>query len=183
MTSSAVEVEGWLKDHLPGETALGVDIEWKPSFNQAKPNKAALLQLATPRSVLLYQLRHLHKAPQQNSLKDVLLNHQILKVGVGVKDDLLRLQSDYGLHFAGYRDIGTTTKRLRPGLVRTGLASIFESYFGVDIPKPKDIQMSNWEATVLNSSQIQVSIIPTCYTHLDSCLVCSMQLGTRSWRD
>jgi hypothetical protein len=35
-----------------------------------------------------------------------MLNKRILKVGVGVYDDLMRVKEDYGVPFRGYLDIG-----------------------------------------------------------------------------
>ena len=106
VTRSSSEVDAWVATHVHSAKApfLGFDIEWRPSFHAGRrPPKAATVQLATPTAALIVQLPHLDKVPA--GLQETLGGDHVTKVGVGVKEDLKRLQKDYNLSFSGFADI------------------------------------------------------------------------------
>jgi hypothetical protein len=80
----------------------------------------------------------------------------VLKVGVGILDDLKKLRKDFNVPYKQYVDIGTAAKRSRnnSGLRKFGLAGLTKQYFNVNLVKPKSISMSNWETYTLSDEQI-----------------------------
>eukprot|EP00602_Paraphysomonas_sp_CaronLab_P009635 CAMPEP_0185022238 /NCGR_PEP_ID=MMETSP1103-20130426/4958_1 /TAXON_ID=36769 /ORGANISM="Paraphysomonas bandaiensis, Strain Caron Lab Isolate" /LENGTH=336 /DNA_ID=CAMNT_0027554221 /DNA_START=215 /DNA_END=1225 /DNA_ORIENTATION=- len=131
---------------------VGFDIEWRPSFRKNIINKVALVQLSTDSSVLLVQTRRFGHFP--TALKHALGREGVVKVGVGILDDLMKLNSDCGVPIGEFLDVGAVVKRI-DNLDKTGLKHIMKHYFNVDTTKPKRVQMSNWEMAILTSAQIK----------------------------
>ena len=106
VSSSPSEVDAWITTHINSAKApfVGFDIEWRPSFRAGMSQpKAATVQLATSTAALIVQMSHMNNASA--GLKETLGSDHVTKVGVGVKEDLKRLQKDYNLCFSGFADI------------------------------------------------------------------------------
>lgn len=127
---------------------LGFDTETRPSFRKGVVNPTALLQLATADKVFLIQLRHLpFSAPQAA----ILSNPQIVKVGVGIGEDLAALGRTYPFLPAGHLDLGKVAAL--NGLPNHGLRTLAASLFGWRISKGS--QCSNWNLAQLSRRQIE----------------------------
>ena len=158
------------------EPAIGLDIEWRPTFVAGQPrNKVALLQLSSMTRCMLIPLRHIKSLPP--SLASLLASPRVYKVGCGVVDDARKLLEDYGLTCTPTLEIGDAAVRLqqrgeeedaagggaaaaalrfpalpegdvvRPGLKNLALAC------GYELSKPKKVTRSNWEAPRLTPQQ------------------------------
>lgn len=105
-------------------TVLGFDIEWRPNFARGGgQNKVALVQLATAESALLIQMKFAgsgkgdHVPPDVAkkrmiaTLTRVLNSDHIVKVGVGIAEDLVKLERDFGVSFRNFVDLGLASKR------------------------------------------------------------------------
>lgn len=164
VTNDGLQAMEWVRKHLKegkGNRAVGFDVEWRPSFKAKEYNKVALVQLATDTEVLLLQLSHsCDPIASHEALRPVLSSKDIIKVGVGVALDLKRLSADYNFDtFDGYCDVGAVARRVMGtgglGGNTLGLASAYAQCFGVEVPKVRAVQMSNWEAVKLSQAQIQ----------------------------
>lgn len=163
-TNDPVEAEAWLHNnviHLD-TTALGFDIEWKPQFIKkklgGKENKTAVLQLSTRRSVLVLHVMHLKTLPRH--LAEILANQNIIKVGCGIRPDVIKLLKDTGLQCKGAMDLVDLASKSgytkQHGL---GLKNLAKNVLGMEMVKPKIVQLSNWEILPLGNSQIHYAAL------------------------
>lgn len=165
VTSDSKIVRNWINNQLlcGGDTSnlsipVGFDIEWKSVFSKAgTQNLASIVQLSTPRSCLIVQINHLvyHDRTIAEEMKNVLQSDDIIKVGVGVREDLDRLKTDYNISYGAYVDIGKITSS-KLGLKSTSLESLSTHYFNINAVtwKSREIQLSNWENVNLTHLQI-----------------------------
>lgn len=93
-----------LYDSIFKAKAVGVDVEWQPTFG-SQTARAALLQIATHDNIFLidmYSLREIEKITLdqcRHLMKQVFENPHILKLGFGMKEDLQVLSRSFlGLH-------------------------------------------------------------------------------------
>lgn len=146
------------------ESAVGLDIEWRPTFVAGRaPNPVALLQLSTRSRVVLIPVHHLRK-PLPPSLAMLLSSPTVWKLGCGVGEDATKLLRDCGLSCSPTLEVGDVAlrlqheervafphlpedERLRPGLRGLALAC------GYDLEKPKRLSRSNWEKRPLTPEQ------------------------------
>lgn len=126
---------------------LGFDTETKPTFKKGKLNAPALIQIATARTVYLTQLGWL---PFGNLQAGILSDPAILKVGVGIEDDMRALQKVSAFEPAGIVDLGKMAKN--GNLPSQGLRTLAASLFGWRISKGS--QCSNWSVRQLSPRQI-----------------------------
>ncbi|CAN8025827.1 unnamed protein product [Ixodes persulcatus] len=139
---------------------LGLDSEW--TTVQGHRHRVALLQLAPNAnfSVLLRLCQFTEEASTvtlPESLRDILKDVKIIKVGVGVIDDARKLFQDYGIDVWGCLDLRHALGCL-PELghfPEMGLRSLSESLLGVSPDKSWRLRCSNWEADVLTEKQIR----------------------------
>ena len=136
----------WIEDHVPSKCHIGFDVEWKPSHRRGTmntirlyslnfvksiltghENKISLLQYATDNAAMIYQTSKFATMPA--TLVHTLQSEDIVKVGVGVYYDLLKVQRDIGVPTNGFLDIGLALQRAR-GLRRHGLSYSFQHCFG-----------------------------------------------------
>jgi ribonuclease D len=116
---------------------LGLDLEWVDN------GKVALMQLALPDgSCILIRLPFLTAIPDQ--LQDLLKRPDIIKLGVGIKQDCDRLYKDYGINCNSWVDIRYIVHSKRPGLKSLGMGSIAKQVLNITIDKDATIRRSNW---------------------------------------
>jgi hypothetical protein len=81
--------------------ALGFDVEWKPSVYKGSTSKVSVIQISTSKSALILQTNALLNSKKSlnsvQTLQTILSSTRILKVGVGIVDDLKKLHFDYGM--------------------------------------------------------------------------------------
>lgn len=148
---------------LLSEPAIGVDIEWRPTFVAGKPpNPVALLQLSSLHHCVLLPIKHLRALPP--SLGQLLSSPRIWKLGCGIEEDAKKILADLGLPCSPVLEIGdvacmlqledgvafpslATGEEVKPGLRALCLAC------GYDLQKPKKLSRSNWEARGLTQQQ------------------------------
>jgi hypothetical protein len=161
-TSDAEVCERWVAEHAPSSPpVVGFDIEWRPTFRAGAPcRRTALLQLAAGSSVLCCQLSHMPRVP--HALQTLLANPEVVKAGVGILDDCVKLQADWGCEVRGRVDVGEVWKVSR-GMARLGngggLKALCEVLLGVSLAKPKSVSMSNWEQAPLTERQLQYAAL------------------------
>jgi len=131
---------------------LGFDTESKPTFVKGKTNinGIALLQLSTDKKAFLFRL---NKFEMTESLKKLLENPNILKVGSATHGDIpiiAKLYKKGDFHPKGFVDIQIVGKK--HGIETVGLAKLTAILLNFRISKRQ--QLSNWEANELTDAQI-----------------------------
>eukprot|EP01084_Bolivina_argentea_P088095 159050_1 len=76
---------------------LGIDCEW------VSKQKISLLQIANSKLIILIRLHKLNTIPGE--LISIMSNNKILKCGIGIYNDVKRLQNDYNIHTYGCIDM------------------------------------------------------------------------------
>ena len=142
-------LEDW-KQALPdlrADGVLGFDTETRPTFRKGKVNAPSLIQLATERAVYLVQLAWLPFGPH---LAEILADPNIIKAGVGIRDDMRELSRLHDFEPAGLVDLGNAARAHK--LPSQGLRTLAANLFGWRISKGS--QCSNWSLMELSQRQI-----------------------------
>ena len=117
----------------------------------AAPRKAATVQLAAARSVLVLQLSEMRGFPA--ALAALLEDATLPKLGVGISNDGLKLRRDYGVRCAGLVDLSPLAGRaLADGARPWNLADLCERVLSRRLPK--ELRLSDWEASPLSPEQL-----------------------------
>jgi ribonuclease D len=135
------------QDEIRQESVLGFDTETKPSFRKGESHPPCLVQVATARTVFLFQLRRPHVLP---IIAELLGEPRSTKVGVAMADDLRPLKQLFAFTENNLLDLGVVARRR--GFSQTGLRNLAGIFLGIRIPK--GIKTSNWAASDLSAAQI-----------------------------
>ena len=121
--------------------------ETKPSFKKGDVFKTALLQLSTENDAYLIRL---HSITQFQTIKNVLENNQVVKVGVAIRDDLKELQKVFPFTPQNFVELQEIAKL--KGLQNFGLKGMTAEVLQANLSKRA--KTSNWEASTLTDQQI-----------------------------
>lgn len=167
---------------LLDEPAIGIDIEWRPTYVAGRPpNPVALLQLSSHSRCVLVPVRHL-RGRLPPVVAQLLASPSVWKVGCGVAEDARKIQTDCGMVCQPTLEIGEVATRLqsREGLVfpslpadeavRPGLRGLALAC-GFDLQKPKRVSRSNWELRPLTAEQQRYAALDAyCGVWIAKCL-------------
>lgn len=131
---------------LKKATRIGIDTETRPSFSPKVRYEVSLLQLATEDEVFLFRL---NKTGLTRSLKGLLEDPKILKVGLSLKDDLVGLKRLSKYQAASCVELQKLIGAY--GIRELGLQKIYAILFSERMSKKQ--RMSNWEAEELTPEQ------------------------------
>ena len=112
------------------EQILGFDTETRPAFRKGRVNNPSLIQLATERNVWLIQLAWL---PFGEDMAAVLADADIIKAGVGIRNDMCELTRLHAFEPAGLVDLGSVARAHK--LSTQGLRTLAANLFGWRISK------------------------------------------------
>lgn len=151
-------------DILKRADVIGFDTETRPSFKRGQSFQVALLQLATRSQCFLFRL-NLIGLP--DSVKLILEDENILKIGVSLHDDFHNLNKIFSLNPAGFIDLQPFVKDY--GIADNSLSRIYGIIFGHRISKSQ--RLTNWEASKLTPAQQSYASLDaksciTIYEHL-----------------
>lgn len=135
------------EEAMRADGLLGFDTETRPTFRKGKLNAPALIQLATAKTVYLVQLRWLPFGALQSG---ILADPSILKVGVGIGEDMRSLAAIYPFEADGIVDLAKLAKKYN--IPHQGLRTLAAGLFGWRISKGP--QCSNWSVRQLSPRQI-----------------------------
>ncbi|KAL0428433.1 UNVERIFIED_CONTAM: hypothetical protein Slati_3018100 [Sesamum latifolium] len=139
---------------------VGLDVEWRPSFNRYIQNPAATLQLCVGRRCLIFQLIYSPFVP--SAIVDFLANPRYTFVGIGIEQDLEKLEEDYELGFntrtVDLRSLAAAEYGRRE-LKNAGLKQLASLVLGKEVEKPKRVTMSRWDNQWLTPPQVQYACI------------------------
>ncbi|KAI8391730.1 ribonuclease H-like domain-containing protein [Radiomyces spectabilis] len=149
-------IEEAIQDMLnSGEKAFGFDMEWPPTFVKGeKEKKTSLIQICSSNKIILLQIGRLKALPPV--LCQFLADRSILKTGVGIRGDALKLHRDYGVITNGLVDLSTMAHEYgKTKLQSTNLRSLqalSALFLEQQMPKGK-VRCSNWNAVELTPRQ------------------------------
>jgi ribonuclease D len=136
------------REDLRQEPLVGFDTETRPSFTKGTTHSPCLIQAATARTVYLFRLK------QESDFEipgELICSADILKVGVGLADDIRALKLVRPLEHQNMLDLGSVAKRC--GLSQSGVRNLAAIFLKIRIPK--SIKTSNWAAPELSAAQIR----------------------------
>ncbi|XP_056165521.1 uncharacterized protein LOC115667152 isoform X3 [Syzygium oleosum] len=155
--------------YIEESKVVGMDCEWKPNYVKgSKPNKLSIMQIASSRSVFIFDLIKLSgDVPHilDNCLSRILQSPSILKLGYNFQCDTKQLTSSYETlgcfnHFEMLLDIQDVFKESSGGL--SGLA---EEILGAGLNKTR--RNSDWEQRPLSQNQ-ELNSIGESFTKMSS---------------
>ena len=137
-----------LVEELYGQPFIGFDTETRPAFRKGVSYQVALLQLSTRERAFLVRLNHMGLP---KSVKQILENPRVVKVGAAVRDDLKALKKlDASFNPEAFFDLNEELKKV--GFLNVGVRNLSAMVLGIRISKSE--QVSNWEADQLSEKQL-----------------------------
>ena len=131
---------------LSAESVIGIDTETRPSFKKGIQHQVSLIQLSTADTCFLIRL---NKVGIPDSLKELLENENIAKVGISLHDDYQALNKRKRFKAGNFIDLQKCVGKF--GIEEMSLQKIFAIIFGQRISKSQ--QLTNWENDVLTDKQ------------------------------
>lgn len=145
------QVDGAIAD-LRESDIIGFDTETRPSFKKGLSNRVSLMQLANRKRCYLFRL---NKIGMPDSLRNLLEDPGLLKVGLSIHDDFHNLRRICELNPEGFVDLQPYVKQYR--IADNSLSKIYAIVFGQRISKGQ--RLTNWEADVLTSTQCRYAAL------------------------
>jgi len=134
-------------EELKNEKIIGFDTETKPSFKKGTRNEVALLQLSTNDKAYLIRL---NKTGFNGELVKLMSDPDVLKAGVGIRDDIRALKRLRDFEPAGFVEVQDFAQEA--GLENISLKKLAALVMKVRVSKRQ--RLSNWEAEALTESQL-----------------------------
>ncbi len=134
--------------HIREQAILGFDTETRPSFKKGVIYPTALIQISALDQVWLLRVSRMGYPPE---LLELLTRDDILKVGLGLNDDLRRLKADFQFEPGGFLDLQQYVTAFR--IEEKGLKKMSGIVLGRRISKAQ--QVSNWDANLLTEAQLR----------------------------
>lgn len=132
--------------YLEKFSLIGFDTETRPAFAKGIVRKIALMQLSTEDTCFLFRLNFIDIPP---SLASLLINTDIRKIGLSLKDDFSAIRKRIQLEPQNFIELQSYVKKF--GIQDNGLQRIYAILFGEKISKGQ--RLSNWENEVLTEAQ------------------------------
>ena len=127
---------------------LGFDSETRPTFRKGPMHPVALLQVSADDICFLFRLNMIGLP---DCLIELLSDTRLLKVGLSLHDDFLRLSQRRSFVHGTFIDVQDVARSM--GIADQGLRRLYANVFHQKINKGQ--QLSNWEADVLSDAQKQ----------------------------
>eukprot|EP00951_Prasinocladus_malaysianus_P032368 scaffold314917_cov18-Prasinocladus_malaysianus.AAC.1 len=143
-------------------TVLGLDIEWKVSYEKGTPQRrTSTLQLAKPHLAYVFHLPLCGKQWKDGRLHpmltQLLADATVKKVGVNIRGDSAKLKRDFGVGIAGALELGPLADMAFPDHCqgRWTLQKLTAWVLRQRLSKDVRVRFSDWEAPTLSAEQIQ----------------------------
>ena len=132
---------------------IGFDTEQKPIFKKgAKASKIAIIQIADKHNAYVFQIQQIKDI---SSLLSLLSSSKITKVGIGLKNDVNVLYTEFKINLNSYIDFGILFKSKLFYKNDLGAKKATLLFLNQKLQKSKNTSRSNWENKDLSSSQIK----------------------------
>ena len=141
--------------------AFGFDIEWPVEYvKNAKQLPTALLQLAHPNGkCYLFRLSNYYSGAFNGAfptkLREFIDRGDVLKVGVGIAGDVMKLERDFLINASGVVDLSELGNQVLESNQKWSLAGLVNQTLKQRLEKPGNTRISNWAAAVLSADQIK----------------------------
>ena len=132
--------------YLLSQPILGVDTETRPSFKKGETHQVALLQVSSYDVCFLFRLNQLGLSP---SVKRLLEDKQVPKIGLSLRDDFLSLHKLGDFNAGYFIDLQDHMREI--GVEDLSLQKLYANFFAQKISKRE--QLTNWEADILQDKQ------------------------------
>jgi len=132
--------------YLLNQDILGIDTETRPSFKKGQTHQVALLQVSTADTCFLFRLNMIGIT---ESIKRLLEDCSVIKVGLSLKDDMHQLSKRADFTPGTFIELQNEVKKM--GIKDMSLQKIYANLFSKRISKGQ--QLSNWEADTLTPQQ------------------------------
>lgn len=132
--------------YLLSQPILGVDTETRPSFKKGETHQVALLQVSSYDVCFLFRLNQLGLSP---SVKHLLEDTRVPKIGLSLRDDLLSLHKLGDFNAGYFIDLQDHMREI--GVEDLSLQKLYANFFAQKISKRE--QLTNWEADILQDKQ------------------------------
>jgi ribonuclease D len=132
--------------YLMSQQILGIDTETRPSFRKGQTHQVALLQVSTVDTCFLFRLNMIGIT---ESIKRLLEDCSVIKVGLSLKDDMHQLSKRADFTPGMFIELQNEVKKM--GIKDMSLQKIYANLFSKRISKGQ--QLSNWEADTLTPQQ------------------------------
>ena len=132
--------------YLLSQQILGIDTETRPSFRKGQTHQVALLQVSTVDTCFLFRLNMIGIT---ESIKRLLEDCSVIKVGLSLKDDMHQLSKRADFTPGMFIELQNEVKKI--GIKDMSLQKIYANLFSKRISKGQ--QLSNWEADTLTPQQ------------------------------
>ena len=134
-------------DVLSYEDVIGFDTESRPAFLKGQKFPVSIIQLSTLKDAFIFQLKYTQFS---DSIIEILSNADIQKVGVGVNDDIARLNKLHNFQAQNFLDLSSIAKS--KGLIQSGARALTARYLGKRLIKSS--QKTNWAKKELTERQL-----------------------------
>ncbi len=125
---------------------LGFDTETRPSFKKGHSHQVALIQIATEDTCFLFRINQIGFL---DSIKELLNNEHITKIGLSIHDDFTMLHKISDFVPQNFIELQKYVKRFN--IQDMSLQKVYAIIFGKKISKSQ--RLSNWEAENLTDAQ------------------------------
>lgn len=125
---------------------IGFDTETRPSFKKGQTFNVALLQLSSHDVCYLFRL---NRIGMPDSLRELLEDPTLTKVGLSIHDDFRNLRKTYDFEPAGFVELQTFVTRWN--IIDKSLSKLYGILFGQRLSKSQ--RLSNWESEQLADAQ------------------------------
>ena len=132
---------------IKSHPVVGFDTETKPVFVKGQRHQVALMQVSVPTEVFLVRIKTTGLVEELVSLLE---NKNVLKAGVGIRDDIKALQHLYRFTPEGFVELAELSRQA--GLEVESVKKLTALLLGFRISK--GAQTSNWEAESLDARQV-----------------------------
>lgn len=133
-------------EYLLKQPILGLDTETRPSFKKGSHYTVSLLQVSSHDICFLFRLNHTGFTP---SIKRLLEDKEVLKVGLSLHDDIMSLHKLAEFEPGRLLDLQKHVNEI--GVEDLSLQKLYANLMGLKISKAQ--RLTNWEADVLTDKQ------------------------------
>lgn len=133
-------------NYLLSQPILGIDTETRPTFKKGVHYSVALLQVASHDVCFLFRLNH---TGFTQTIKRLLEDKNVLKVGLSLRDDIMSLHKLGEFEPGRLLDLQKHVNEI--GVEDLSLQKLYANLLGGKISKAQ--RLTNWEADVLTDKQ------------------------------
>lgn len=138
------EISGDISRHA----VLGFDTETRPSFKKGVSYPTSLIQLSAADHAWLIRVSRLG---YPEKLLNLLSDSKVMKIGLGLNDDIRRMRADFQFEPGGFLDLQCYVEAFK--IQEKGLKKLSSIVLGHRISKSQ--QVSNWDSDILTEAQLR----------------------------